>query len=146
MRALVYTEPRSLTYRDEPAPRLPDGECLVRVEAVGICGSDMHAFLGHDERRPAPLILGHEAAGVVVEGPGTGTRVTVNPLATCGQCRACKAGRNNLCPERQKTWSRSPTASPSRRPAWPNRWPAAGMASGSAPARWTFRSNGPAAW
>ncbi|KGF67644.1 sorbitol dehydrogenase [Hoeflea sp. BAL378] len=101
MRALVYTEPRSLTYRDEPAPRLPDGECLVRVEAVGICGSDMHAYLGHDERRPAPLILGHEAAGVVVEGPGTGSRVTVNPLATCGQCRACKAGRNNLCPERQ---------------------------------------------
>lgn len=101
MRALVYTEPRSLIYRDEPAPVRPDGECLVRVEAVGICGSDMHAFLGHDERRPAPLILGHEAAGVVVDGPGVGRRVTVNPLATCGTCRACAAGRNNLCPSRQ---------------------------------------------
>ncbi|MGJ8569653.1 MAG: alcohol dehydrogenase catalytic domain-containing protein [Hoeflea sp.] len=101
MKALVYTAPESLAYREEPAPVVPPGECLVRVEAVGICGSDMHAYLGHDERRPAPLILGHEAAGVVVEGPGTGRRVTVNPLATCGHCRACKAGRNNLCPERQ---------------------------------------------
>ena len=101
MKALVYTGPESLEYRDEPAPVVPAGECLVRVEAVGICGSDMHAYLGHDERRPAPLILGHEAAGVVVEGPGTGRRVTVNPLATCGTCSACKAGRNNLCPDRQ---------------------------------------------
>jgi len=101
MKALVYTEPKSLIWREEPAPVLPLGECLVRVEAVGICGSDMHAWLGHDERRPAPLILGHEAAGVVVEGPGAGRRVTVNPLATCGRCRACVSGRNNLCPSRQ---------------------------------------------
>lgn len=101
MKALVYTAPKSLAYRDEPQATLPPGECLVRVEAVGICGSDMHAYLGHDERRPAPLILGHEAAGVVVEGPGEGRRVTVNPLATCGKCRACKSGRNNLCPQRQ---------------------------------------------
>ncbi|WP_417432596.1 alcohol dehydrogenase catalytic domain-containing protein [Hoeflea sp.] len=101
MKALVYTAPESLVYRDEPGPDVPSGECLVRVEAVGICGSDMHAYLGHDERRPAPLILGHEAAGVVVEGPGPGRRVTVNPLATCGACRACKAGCNNLCPQRQ---------------------------------------------
>lgn len=101
MKALVYTAPESLVWRGEPEPDLPSGECLVRVEAVGICGSDMHAYLGHDERRPAPLILGHEAAGVVVEGPGSGRRVTVNPLATCGTCRACKTGRNNLCAKRQ---------------------------------------------
>jgi threonine dehydrogenase-like Zn-dependent dehydrogenase len=101
MKALVYTAPESLVWRDEPRPELPSGECLVRVEAVGICGSDMHAYLGHDERRPAPLILGHEAAGVVVDGPGAGRRVTVNPLATCGKCRACKTGRNNLCAKRQ---------------------------------------------
>ncbi|SOE18024.1 L-iditol 2-dehydrogenase [Hoeflea halophila] len=101
MKALVYTAPERLVYREQPAPVLPVGECLVRVEAVGICGSDMHAYLGHDERRPAPLILGHEAAGVVVDGPGKGSRVTINPLATCGKCRACREGRNNLCPERQ---------------------------------------------
>ena len=76
-------------------------EHLIRVEAVGICGSDMHAYLGHDARRPAPLILGHEAAGVVVGGPHDGMRVTVNPLVTCMDCAACKAGRANLCPTRQ---------------------------------------------
>ncbi|MEQ8479337.1 MAG: alcohol dehydrogenase catalytic domain-containing protein [Hoeflea sp.] len=101
MRALVYTAPRTLVLRDEPEPKVPEGEALVRVEAVGICGSDMHAYLGHDERRPAPLILGHEAAGVVVRGPLEGKRVTVNPLATCGKCLACSSGRNNLCPNRQ---------------------------------------------
>lgn len=101
MKALVYTAPQTLAYRGEPGPVVLPRECLIRVEAVGICGSDMHAYLGHDERRPAPLILGHEAAGVVVEGPGAGRRVTVNPLATCGICRACEAGRNNLCPQRQ---------------------------------------------
>lgn len=101
MKALVYTAPKNLAYCEEPTPVVPHSECLVRVEAVGICGSDMHAYLGHDERRPAPLILGHEAAGVVVEGPGAARRVTVNPLTTCGKCRACKTGRNNLCPERQ---------------------------------------------
>lgn len=101
MKALVYTAPKSLSYREEPAPMVPPGECLVRVEAVGICGSDMHAYLGHDGRRPAPLILGHEAAGIVVDGPGAGRRVTVNPLATCGECPACRSGRENLCPKRQ---------------------------------------------
>jgi threonine dehydrogenase-like Zn-dependent dehydrogenase len=101
MRALVYTEPRTLVLRDEPEPKVPEGESLVRVAAVGICGSDMHAYLGHDDRRPAPLILGHEAAGIVVRGPFEGKRVTVNPLATCGKCRACLAGRNNLCANRQ---------------------------------------------
>lgn len=101
MKALVYTSPKSLVYRDEPDPVLPDGQSLVRVDAVGICGSDMHAYLGHDERRPPPLILGHEAAGVVVKGPLEGKRVTVNPLAACGTCRACRSGRSNLCPDRQ---------------------------------------------
>jgi L-iditol 2-dehydrogenase len=61
----------------------------------------MHAFLGHDERRPAPLILGHEAAGVIVRGSGRGRRVTINPLVTCMACDACLSGRTNLCPQRQ---------------------------------------------
>jgi L-iditol 2-dehydrogenase len=61
----------------------------------------MHAYLGHDERRPAPLILGHEAAGIVLEGPGEGRRVTVNPLVTCMACPICLSGRTNLCPSRQ---------------------------------------------
>lgn len=101
MKALVYTGPETLAYQDAPDPIPAADDVLVRVEAVGICGSDMHAFLGHDDRRPAPLILGHEAAGVIETGPRAGERVTVNPLATCGLCPACLAGRENICPERR---------------------------------------------
>lgn len=101
MKALVYEGPERLSFRDMPDPVAPEGHHLIRVDSVGICGSDMHAFLGHDERRPAPLVLGHEAAGQVVGGPRDGERVTINPLVTCGRCPACLAGRNNLCPERQ---------------------------------------------
>jgi len=97
MQALVYTGVETLEMRDVQIPVAGAGQALVRVHASGICGSDMHAYLGHDERRPAPLILGHEAAGEIVE---TGRRVTINPLVTCGDCDACKRGRDNLCPDR----------------------------------------------
>ena len=101
MKALVYDGVETLVFRDVPDPVAAVNEHLIRVEAVGICGSDMHAYLGHDVRRPAPLILGHEAAGVIVGGPKDGMRVTVNPLVTCGTCAACTSGRENLCPTRQ---------------------------------------------
>lgn len=101
MRALVYTSPHRVELRDMPAPEPGGGEFAVRIEAAGICGSDMHAYLGHDERRPPPLILGHEAAGVILSGPRQGARVTINPLVTCGACAYCRSGRDNLCPERQ---------------------------------------------
>ncbi|MEH6829931.1 MAG: alcohol dehydrogenase catalytic domain-containing protein [Sulfitobacter sp.] len=101
MKALVYDGVETLGFRDVPDPAIPDGEHLIKVEAVGICGSDMHAYLGHDARRAAPLILGHEAAGVIVGGTMDGRRVTVNPLVTCGTCAACSSGRENLCPKRQ---------------------------------------------
>ncbi|WP_179379689.1 zinc-dependent alcohol dehydrogenase [Jannaschia marina] len=101
MKALVYEGIEQLALRDVAPPGPRDGEVLIRVAAVGICGSDMHAYLGHDARRPAPLILGHEAAGTITGGPRDGERVTINPLVTCGTCPACAAGRENLCPERQ---------------------------------------------
>ena len=100
MKALVYTGPEELAYRDEPDPK-SNTDTLVRLSACGICGSDMHAYLGHDERRPAPLILGHEAVGKVVDGDLAGRRVAINPLVTCGRCDACLSGRPNLCAERQ---------------------------------------------
>jgi 2-desacetyl-2-hydroxyethyl bacteriochlorophyllide A dehydrogenase len=100
MKALVYTAPDEVTYRDEPAPQLADGEVVLRIEAVGICGSDMHAYHGHDPRRVPPLILGHEFCGTIVEGPGRGRRTTGNPLITCGTCEFCVQGRNNLCANR----------------------------------------------
>lgn len=102
MKALVYKNPHTLSYEDVDDPIPQKGEALVRIEYVGICGSDMHAYHGHDERRPAPLILGHEAAGVIVGGDGgIGRRVTINPLVTCQTCVACQQGDDNLCPERQ---------------------------------------------
>jgi len=101
MKALVYDGVETLGFRDVPDAKAASGEQLIKVEAVGICGSDMHAYLGHDARRPAPLILGHEAAGVITGGDHDGLRVTVNPLVTCGLCPACTAGRENLCPSRQ---------------------------------------------
>ena len=58
MKALVYTAPEKVVYRDCDEPRPKKGELLVKITNVGICGSDMHAYLGHDDRRPAPLILG----------------------------------------------------------------------------------------
>ncbi|SFS16687.1 alcohol dehydrogenase catalytic domain-containing protein [Yoonia litorea] len=101
MKALVYDGVEELGFRDVPDAVPQDGEHLIKIAAVGICGSDMHAYLGHDARRPAPLILGHEAAGTIIGGQHDGMRVTVNPLVTCMECPACKAGRENLCPNRQ---------------------------------------------
>ena len=100
MKALVYDAVETLTYRDVPDAQAEVGQQLMRIAASGICGSDMHAYLGHDERRPSPLILGHEAAGIIIGGPRDGERVTINPLVTCGTCTACTSGRDNLCPDR----------------------------------------------
>ena len=97
MKALVYTGPEAMEIRDVPDPTPGEGDILLDIECCGICGSDMHAFLGHDDRRPAPLILGHEAAGVAADGK----RYTVNPLVCCGACEFCLSGRDNICPNRQ---------------------------------------------
>jgi 2-desacetyl-2-hydroxyethyl bacteriochlorophyllide A dehydrogenase len=101
MKALVYTKPNEIVYRDEPEPIPGSGEVLVKVGSTGICGSDMHAYHGHDPRRVPPLILGHELAGRVASGALKGERVVINPLLTCGACEACEGGRSNLCPSRE---------------------------------------------
>lgn len=97
MKALVYTAPEQLEMWDAADPAPVEGDILINVEHCGICGSDMHAYLGHDDRRPAPLILGHEAAGTGADGK----RYTVNPLVTGGASSWCKEGRDNLDPGRQ---------------------------------------------
>ena len=101
MKALYYTAVETTQYRDTPEPVPSVGEALINVEAVGICGSDMHAWHGHDPRRVPPLILGHEACGTIIEGPNEGSRVVVNPLITCGDCEFCRIGRANLCAARE---------------------------------------------
>ena len=68
MQALVYTDIQKLIYREEKNPKLLKGESIIKVSASGICGSDMHAYHGHDNRRIPPLILGHEVSGVINKG------------------------------------------------------------------------------
>jgi alcohol dehydrogenase len=101
MKALVYTKANEVVYRDEPDPVPGEGQVLVKVAASGICGSDMHAYHGHDPRRVPPLILGHEVAGTVASGDRKGARVVINPLITCGRCGYCESGRTNLCAKRE---------------------------------------------
>ena len=100
MRALVYTGPNQMVLTDQPLPVPKGDEVLVAVHAVGICGSDMHAYHGHDDRRPPPLVLGHEAAGLVASGPRAGERVAINPLVVDPDCPVARAGRPHLSPSR----------------------------------------------
>jgi len=100
MQALVYTGTEELIYREEKNPKLLEGESIIKVSASGICGSDMHAYHGKDERRIPPLILGHEVSGIIEQGNNKGKKVVVNPLITCGKCSYCKSEREHLCPKR----------------------------------------------
>jgi L-iditol 2-dehydrogenase len=85
---------------DEPVPAAGPGTCLVRVTAVGICGSDLHwwaeAGIG-DAVLEHPLVPGHEAAGIIDSGPRRGERVAIDPAIACGACRECRSGYRNLC-------------------------------------------------
>ena len=91
-----------LRVADEPKPEPGPGESLVRVEAVGVCGSDLHWFdegaIG-DARLDSPLVIGHEFAGVVEAGPLAGRRVAVDPAIPCEHCDLCREGHPNLCPD-----------------------------------------------
>jgi L-iditol 2-dehydrogenase len=87
---------------EESAPSAEPGLCLVRVTAVGLCGSDLHWYaeggIG-DARLERPLVVGHEMAGVVEDGPRAGERVAIDPAIPCRACRMCRAGHANLCTE-----------------------------------------------
>jgi len=89
-----------LRVADEAVPAAVAGDVLVRVTAVGICGSDLHWWsegaIG-DARLARPLVLGHEGAGVIVDGPRRGQRVAIDPAIPCEMCRACRDGYRNLC-------------------------------------------------
>lgn len=92
-----------LRVAEEPDPEpAPPGHSLVRLTAVGICGSDLHWFaeggIG-DAAITKPLVLGHECAGVVVAGPLAGRRVAIDPAIPCDACTVCRRGQHNLCPD-----------------------------------------------
>jgi alcohol dehydrogenase len=104
MKALVYTRPGEMQLLERDMPEPACGEVVLKIEAVGICGSDLHAWHGHDPRRQPGLVLGHEFVGRIVESKAPGfersTRWTGNPLIVCGSCEYCAQGRNNLCANR----------------------------------------------
>jgi threonine dehydrogenase-like Zn-dependent dehydrogenase len=103
VRALVYTGPGRVEIQDVAKPTAGPGDVLLQIQTAAVCGSDIHGFLGHSERRKPGLVLGHEAIATIAEvhpsvgGWAPGQRVVVNPLITCGRCAACLAGRQNLC-------------------------------------------------
>ena len=100
MHALVYTDTQTLVYKKEKDPELTKGESIIKILASGICGSDMHAYHGKDDRRIPPLILGHEVSGIIHKGELMGKEVVLNPLITCGKCDYCKNGKEHLCNKR----------------------------------------------
>ena len=106
MKALLLTDHNHFAYTDVEDPALEDGQVLVAVKAAGICGSDVHGMDGSTGRRRPPIVMGHEAAGVITEiTPGVvgwqvGDRVTFDSTVYCGACEYCRAGRVNLCENR----------------------------------------------
>ena len=107
MKTLVYLGPRRLEIREADIPVPAPGEAVLKVEAVGICGSELEGYLGHSAVRTPPLVMGHEFCGVIeslapdVEGWNIGDKVVVNPLIACGTCDRCRQGRENICRSRR---------------------------------------------
>lgn len=108
MKATIMTDIRRIEFTSRPVPTPKPGEVLVKVAYVGICGSDLHYYesgrIGNFIVKP-PFVLGHEASGTVVAlgegvtGLSVGTRVTMEPNVTCGECEFCRSGKYNLCPD-----------------------------------------------
>ena len=107
MKALVMNEYKKLSYEEVPTPQPKAGEVLIRLQACAVCGSDVHGFDGSTGRRRPPVIMGHEASGIIVEcGEGVkdytaGDRVTFDSTVYCGKCPMCLEGKVNLCSDRQ---------------------------------------------
>ncbi len=107
MKALVYHGPKDLRWEDVPEPKIADDQLLVAMRAVGVCGSDLHGYLGITGRRIPPMIMGHEFSGVVMETGSkvtrfsVGDRICVQPIQFCGTCEFCKAGAQNICPNKE---------------------------------------------
>lgn len=103
MKAAVFTGLKRIETQEVPQPRPKADEVLIRVRAAGVCGSEVHAFIGTHPFRKPPAIMGHEVSGDVVEvgsevrGVSVGERVIVNPQKVCGSCFYCQSGSSHLC-------------------------------------------------
>ncbi len=107
MKALIYTKPYCFEYSDFAEPVAGDDDVLIRVKACGICGSDVQGFTGKTGRRIPPLIMGHEAAGIIeeagknVNGFEKSDRVCFDSTVYCNKCGPCRKGLYNRCESRQ---------------------------------------------
>ena len=103
MQALVYHGPKDLRLEEVDDVTPKPGQVKIKVKAIGICGSDVHGFLGLTGRRTPPMIMGHEFSGEVVEvtegvkNLKVGDRVAPYPVEICGECEFCKQGKTHLC-------------------------------------------------
>jgi len=100
MRAVVYEGPNTIALKDVSEPFVKEGFTKVKIAYAGLCGGDVGIYGGLHPRAKAPLIMGHEASGWIVEGHPTlepGTGVTINPLITCGVCAPCRTGDEHVC-------------------------------------------------
>ncbi len=107
MKALMYQGPKKLEVVDIPQPIPQKGELLLKIKACGICGSDVHGYLGITGRRLAPMVMGHEFSAEIADlgeetklGFKIGDRVAIQPCVSCWQCDKCKEGYNNVCEHR----------------------------------------------
>jgi threonine dehydrogenase-like Zn-dependent dehydrogenase len=124
MEALVWLGPRNMEIQTTSVPDPAPGEVLIEVGVAGICGSELSGYLGQNSLRKPPLIMGHEAAGRIIQiqtdggslaladgsQPQIGMRVTFNPLLVCGLCDRCRAGYTNLCRNRRLIGAHRPGA------------------------------------
>ncbi|WP_432260132.1 Zn-dependent oxidoreductase [Cupriavidus sp. TMH.W2] len=103
MLSIVVEEPNSMAVCERPMPEPAAGEVRVRVRYAGICGSDLHIFRGHNPFVAYPRVIGHEFVGTIdavgagVDASRIGQRVVADPVISCGQCHACRIGRQNVC-------------------------------------------------
>jgi L-iditol 2-dehydrogenase len=107
MKALILKQYNYLLYDDIPEPELGPDDVLIQVKACGICGSDIHGMDGSTGRRLPPIVMGHEASGIIaklgnnVQNWKTGDRVTFDSTVSCGDCHFCRKGKINLCDNRK---------------------------------------------
>lgn len=103
MKALVYEGPKQLSWKEIDYLYPKENEVMIKVKSVGICGSDLHGYLGLTGRRTAPMVMGHEFSGQIikvgrnVDSCQVSDRVTAQPVIFCGECKFCKQGQTNVC-------------------------------------------------
>lgn len=116
MKALVYEGARMMNMREMSIPEPREDEALIKIRHVGICGSELGGYLGHNSLRKPPLVMGHEFSGMIsnlgsrVNSIMEGDRVTVNPLVSCERCVDCQSGKAHLCLKRELIGAHRPGA------------------------------------